>query len=109
MQNPRHWPPSAIVVLALALAALVWTAPVQSAPLPQDAPQSAKAVDVNRATAAELEAVPGIGPVLAKRIVEFREKHGPFERLEDLLKVRGIGEKSLERLRPHLTVGKPRA
>jgi competence protein ComEA len=65
-------------------------------------------VDVNRATVEELVAVPGIGEALARRIVEFRSKNGPFERVDDLLKVRGIGEKSLEKLRPHLRVGSGR-
>lgn len=62
-------------------------------------------VDLNRADAAGLMSVPGIGPALADRIVAFREEHGPFRRVEDLLKVRGIGERSLEKLRPYLTVG----
>lgn len=68
-------------------------------------PAPATAVDVNSATAAELESVPGIGKALAQRIVEFREKNGPFGQLDDLVKVRGIGEKSIVRLRPYLTVG----
>jgi competence protein ComEA len=66
---------------------------------------AAAAVDVNTATIEELVKVPGIGDALAARIVEFRTKNGPFERVDDLLKVRGIGEKSLEKLRPHLRAG----
>lgn len=62
-------------------------------------------VDVNRASEAELQVVPGIGPAMAKRIVEWRTKNGRFERLDDLLNVRGIGVKTLEKLRPYLTVG----
>jgi len=50
--------------------------------------------------------VRGIGETLAKRIVAFREEHGPYSRTEDLMKVQGIGEKSLEKIRPHVTVGK---
>ena len=50
--------------------------------------------------------IPGIGEVTAQRIVEFREKHGPFGRVEDLLKVKGIGEKSFEKLRPYVKVAK---
>lgn len=61
-------------------------------------------VDINRATAAELEQVPGIGPATAKRIIEWREQHGSFETLDDLLNIRGIGVKSLEKLRPYLIV-----
>jgi comEA protein len=63
-------------------------------------------VDLNEATELELTRLPGIGPALAKRIVEFRDRHGPFQRVEDVMKVRGIGERSFEKLRPHLTVQK---
>jgi competence protein ComEA len=52
--------------------------------------------------------VPGIGQVIAQRIVEFRDKNGPYKSIDDLLKVQGIGEKSLARIREHLSVGKPR-
>ena len=62
-------------------------------------------VDVNRATAAELEAVSGVGAALAARIVEKRAQLGGFGSLDDLVKVRGIGPKTLERLKPFLTVG----
>lgn len=61
-------------------------------------------VDLNRAGVAELEALPGIGPVLAQRIVAHRTRHGPFNRLEDLLAVEGIGPKLLERLRGSLMI-----
>jgi competence protein ComEA len=74
-------------------------------PRPASSPKGS-AVDVNRATAAELLAVPGIGKSLAQRIVDFREKNGPFGKVDDLLKVQGVGEKSLERIRPYVTVGK---
>ncbi|MGQ9780309.1 MAG: helix-hairpin-helix domain-containing protein, partial [Bacillota bacterium] len=60
-------------------------------------------LNVNRASAAELEAVPGIGPTLAARIVAYRGANGPFASLEDLLNVEGIGEKTLARLRPYLS------
>jgi competence ComEA-like helix-hairpin-helix protein len=58
------------------------------------------ALDLNRATAAALDALPGIGPVLAGRIVAHRERLGPYRRPEDLLEVPGIGPRLLERLRP---------
>ena len=63
-------------------------------------------VDINEAGAKELMTVRGIGETLAKRIVAFREEHGPYNRAEDLMKVQGIGEKSLEKIRPYITVGK---
>lgn len=59
-------------------------------------------VDVNTATAEALEAVPGIGPVLAGRIVAYRAQHGPFQSVAELEAVRGIGPRTLERLAPHL-------
>lgn len=60
------------------------------------------AVNVNTATAADLERLPGIGPVLARRIVEHREAKGLFRRLDDLLEVKGIGPKLFRRLEPLL-------
>jgi competence protein ComEA len=63
-----------------------------------------RAVDLNSASVEQLTTVPGIGDATARRIVEWREEHGPFRRVEDLMKVKGIGEKSLEKLRPHVTV-----
>ena len=82
----------------------------EQAALPETAAQPsvpAGLVDINRATAEELDGLPGIGPVLARRIVEFRERHGPFALVEDLLEVPGIGPRILERLRPLVTVGPP--
>jgi competence protein ComEA len=56
-------------------------------------------IDLNRATASELEALPGVGPVLAQRIVDHRTEHGPFATVEDLLDVTGIGESKLASMR----------
>jgi len=61
-------------------------------------------VDLNAAGARELEALPGIGPVLAARIIAYRDRHGPFNRLEDLLQVEGVGPRLLDRLRPRLLI-----
>lgn len=61
-------------------------------------------VDINRASAAELKQVPGIGPALAETIVHMREKSGPFKKLEELLVIRGISHKRLEQMRAYLTV-----
>lgn len=62
-------------------------------------------VDINQATAAELEGLPGIGPSRARAIVRWREERGRFDRLEDLLGVPGIGPATLERLRGRARVG----
>ena len=69
-------------------------------------PEASATVDINSATVEELASVPGIGQVIAQRIVEFREKNGPYKSLDDLLKVQGIGEKSLAKIRERLAVGK---
>ncbi len=61
-------------------------------------------LNVNTATAEELERLPRIGPVLARRIVEYRETHGPFRRLEDLQRVPGIGPKTLQQLAPLIRI-----
>ena len=61
-------------------------------------------VAINTATAPELERLPGIGPVLAQRIVEYREQFGPFQRVEDLLEVEGIGPSKLESLQDQVLV-----
>ena len=57
-------------------------------------------VDLNRATAAELDALPGIGPATAQAIVDHREANGPFASVDDLEAVRGIGPAKLEAIRP---------
>ena len=61
-------------------------------------------VNVNTASAAELEMLPGIGASRAKAVIEAREAKGGFKSLDDLLAVKGIGEASLAKLRPHLTL-----
>lgn len=72
-------------------------------PVPGEAPRAggatSRGVDLNRSSAAELEELPGVGPVLAARIVEYREANGPFSAVEDLLDVGGIGEAKLEAMR----------
>lgn len=65
-------------------------------------------VDINRATSEDFLVVKGIGPVIAARIVEFRKANGAFRSIDDLLKVRGIGEKLIDKIRDQLTVSKPK-
>lgn len=68
-------------------------------------PGSTGRVNINTAGPAELEALPGIGPVIAGRILEYRRRHGPFGRTDDLEKVSGIGPAKMRDLRPLITVG----
>lgn len=69
------------------------------------APPGPEPVDLNQAGVEALDALPGIGPALAGRIVESRARDGPFRRADDLLRVRGIGPALLERLRPRVRPG----
>jgi comEA protein len=61
-------------------------------------------VNLNTATVADLEKLPGIGAKVAARIIEYRQKRGPFKKVEELMNVQGIGEKSFLKLRSQLTV-----
>ena len=61
-------------------------------------------VNVNSATAEELALLPGVGPAKAQAILEYRKEHGAFKRVEDLSEVKGIGDKALERMRPHVAL-----
>ena len=67
----------------------------------------AGSINLNTATASELQRLPRIGPKLAARILAHREAHGPFRRVQDLVQVRGIGTKTLARLAPYLVVEEP--
>jgi competence ComEA-like helix-hairpin-helix protein len=67
----------------------------------------ASPVELNSATAEQLEQLPGIGPSTAQAIVEFREKSGPFQRPEDLLAIHGMSKAKFEKLRPYVTVKAP--
>ena len=65
-------------------------------------------ININKASAEALQALPRIGKTVAQRIVAFREEHGPFERIEELMNVRGVGEKTFLRLKDRITVGSAR-
>ena len=64
-------------------------------------------LDLNHATASDLNLLPRVGPTLARRIVAFRAASGPFVGVDDLLNVKGVGQKTLEGLRPFVVVGSP--
>lgn len=88
---------SAALAMMLAACAAAALAGEPSAAGKQPAP-----VSVNDASTHELESVLGVGPALAERIVRYREAHGPFKTLDDLLFVEGIGEAKLKRLASQL-------
>ena len=90
--------------LVLATLLLWWPAWIAAAGESRKKQPPAKPLDLNAATAEQLQQLPGIGPTTAKAIVRFREKSGPFRRVEELLAIRGITKRKLEKLRPYLTV-----
>lgn len=86
----------------------VGTVEAQAQPQGQAQPQTSRPaaaqVDLNKATAAELERLPGIGPATAARIIEYRDRSGGFKKIEDLMNVQGIGERRFLDLRTQITV-----
>jgi competence protein ComEA len=83
----------------------------QSAEPRQPPAKPAAVVNLNTASLAELQELPGIGEKTAARIVEYRQKRGPFKKIEELMNVQGVGEKSFLKIRAQITVGaaKPEA
>lgn len=102
----------ALIVLTLGIAAPALTAfshqEASTRQAPKPVPADARALNLNSATAAELEKLPGVGPATAARIVEYRQKNGAFKKVEDLMNVRGIGEKTFLTLKPLITVAPPK-
>ena len=94
------------LLFVLALAGASATTAAAAPPAQPKASSEVRAVDINTADSVALQSVPGIGKSLSERIVAFREKNGPFQSVDDLLKVQGVGEKSIQKLRPYLTVAK---
>ena len=76
--------------------------------LAQDAAAKRTPVNLNTATVAQLEDLPGIGKATAERIVEYRTKNGGFKKIEDLMNVRGVGEKSFLSLKDLIMVSPPK-
>ena len=67
-------------------------------------PAAVGIVNINTAAATDLQGLPGIGAKTAERIVEYRQKNGPFKKIEELMNVRGVGEKNFLKLKGQLTV-----
>ena len=72
-------------------------------------PASTAVVNLNTASATDLEGLPGIGAKTAARILEYRQKNGPFKKIEELMNVRGVGEKNFLKLKPQITVAPAKA
>jgi len=89
--------------LALGLAAAILA--LALAPAYAQSPAPKGRININTASASELEALPRIGPKVAQRIVDFRTKNGNFRKVEEIMKVQGIGEKIFEQIKDQITVG----
>ena len=102
-------------ILTVAIIATTWTmagvgARVSSENLPQQssAQPAAPALNLNTATQADLEKLPGVGAATAKQILEYRQKNNGFKKVEELMNIKGIGEKSFLKLKPLVTVTPPK-
>ncbi len=97
---------AAAIFVAALVAGQVVAAPQNAAPAK---PAVTTPVNINTATADQLDGLPGVGPKLAARIVEYRQKNGGFKKIEDLMNIQGIGEKNFLKLKPLITVTPPKS
>jgi competence protein ComEA len=90
-------------IAAIALSATALSAQTKT-PAPKPAATAAAPVNLNTATAEQLATIPGVGPRMAERIIDYRQKNGGFKKIEDLMNVSGVGEKSFLKMKPLITV-----
>jgi competence protein ComEA len=98
-------------LVCLAVAMMIGSAAAQQ-PNPQGRARQTRVkeastaiVNINTATSAQLQTLPGVGEKTAERILEYRQKNGSFKKIEELMNVKGIGEKSFLKMKDRLTVG----
>jgi competence ComEA-like helix-hairpin-helix protein len=100
--QPRRFPFRRFIAVSLSFIFLALRLVADTKRLP-----AVHSVDLNSATAEELQQVPGVGASTAKAIVDFRQKSGPFQNIDDLLAIKGISKARLDKMRPYLTIGPP--
>lgn len=98
----RHAVRAAVFVVLVASSS-AWVFAQKAQPSAGGSP--AAVINLNTATVQQLDSLPGIGAKVAARIVEYRQKNGQFKKIEDLMNVKGIGEKNFLRIKDRLTVG----
>lgn len=103
----RVWLPI-LILIALVISSSPVSA-TQAKAAPKATAAATSPVNLNTATVAQLETLPGIGAATAKRIVEHRQKNGAFKKVEELMNIKGIGEKSFLKLKPLVTVAAEKA
>jgi len=91
-----------VLLVVTSLVGLV-PAPAHAAEAPA-AHQTAETIHLNQATAEQLQALPGVGPALSERIVQYRTEHGPFRTVDQLADVKGVGQAKLAKFKNQLTV-----
>lgn len=94
-----------VIALALALVGALYVGRVDVSAQDAAAASHTATININTASQEQFEALPGIGAKTAQRILEHRQKNGPFKKIEELMNVKGIGEKSFLKLKPYLSVG----
>ena len=97
---------AALVAVAMSVTALSAQKPASA---PKATATAAAQVNLNTATATQLTTIPGIGAKTAALIIEYRQKNGSFKKVEDLMNVRGVGEKSFLKMKPLITVAASKA
>jgi len=100
---------AALALVTLVASGAVISAQSKSSPTTSGKPAVTGTININTATAADLQRLPGIGAKTASRVIEYRQKNGPFKKVEELMNVRGVGEKNFLKLKNQISVGTAKA
>jgi competence protein ComEA len=98
-----------VVAAALALVSTAVAAQKSATPAAAAPASGSEVINLNTATVTQLSTLPGIGQKTAELIVQYRQKNGGFKKIEEIMNVRGIGEKSFLKIKSRLTVTPPKA